>query len=140
MQYDTLLFDIDNTLLDFEADESQALKRLFDFVGIELTTDLHQKYSTYNQSLWRKLERNEITREELLATRFNVFFKENFNRDVTDLNLNDRYINYLSDGHDLCRMLPNFFNCSNKTQQFALKLPPMVFRKPNTNALRKLKL
>ena len=23
MQYDTLLFDIDNTLLDFEADESQ---------------------------------------------------------------------------------------------------------------------
>ena len=101
MQYDTLLFDIDNTLLDFEADESQALKRLFDFVGIELTADLHQKYSAYNQSLWRKLERNEITREELLATRFNVFFKENFNRDVTDLNLNDRYINYLSDGHDL---------------------------------------
>ena len=101
MQYDTLLFDIDNTLLDFEADESQALKRLFDFVGIQLTDELHQKYSNYNKSLWQKLERNEITRDELLATRFNVFFKVNFNRDVTDLNLNDRYINYLSDGHDL---------------------------------------
>lgn len=101
MQYDTLLFDIDNTLLDFEADESQALNRLFDFVGIELTDELHQKYSNYNKSLWQKLERNEITRDELLATRFNVFFKENFNRDVTDLNLNERYINYLSDGHDL---------------------------------------
>lgn len=101
MQYDTLLFDIDNTLLDFEADESQALKRLFDFVGIELTDELHQKYSNYNKSLWQKLERNEITRDELLATRFSVFFKENFNRDVTDLNLNERYINYLSDGHDL---------------------------------------
>ena len=101
MQYDTLLFDIDNTLLDFEADESQALKRLFDFVGIKLTDELHQKYSNYNKSLWQKLERNEITRDELLATRFNVFFKVNFNRDVTDLNLNDRYINYLSDGHDL---------------------------------------
>ena len=101
MQYDTLLFDIDNTLLDFEADESQALKRLFDFVGIELTDELHQKYSNYNKNLWQKLERNEITRDELLATRFNVFFKVNFNRDVTALNLNDRYINYLSDGHDL---------------------------------------
>ena len=101
MQYDTLLFDIDNTLLNFEADESQALKRLFDFVGIELTDELHQKYSNYNKSLWQKLERNEITRDELLATRFNVFFKVNFNRDVTALNLNDRYINYLSDRHDL---------------------------------------
>lgn len=101
MQYDTLLFDIDNTLLNFEADESQALKRLFDFVGIELTDELHQKYSNYNKNLWQKLERNEITRDELLATRFNVFFKVNFNRDVTALNLNDRYINYLSDGHDL---------------------------------------
>lgn len=101
MKYNILLFDIDNTLLDFEADEKQALKRLFNSLGIELNDELHQKYSTYNQSLWRKLERNEITRDELLATRFNVFFKKNFNRDVTDLSLNDQYINYLSDGHDL---------------------------------------
>lgn len=130
MQYDTLLFDIDNTLLDFKADESQALKRLFDFVGIKLTDELHQKYSAYNQSLWQKLEHNEITRNELLATRFKVFFNENCNRDVTDLNLSERYINYLSDGHDLmphaAELLQTFYQNSQVRLEVATNGVPQT--------------
>lgn len=122
MRYDTLLFDIDNTLLNFETDESQALKRLFNSVGIKLTDDLRQKYSAYNQNLWQQLERNEITRDELFATRFNLFFKKNFNWDVTSLNLNDRYINYLSDGHDLMPHVTELLQTFNQNPAIRLEI------------------
>lgn len=46
MKYDTLLFDIDNTLLDFTADENQALDRLFALTPIKLTSRI--KNNTFN--------------------------------------------------------------------------------------------
>ena len=73
--YKTLLFDVDDTLLDFHAAQDSALDQLFSSVGIEPTDNVKQAYATYNQSLWEKLERNEITRDELMAVRFPTFFK-----------------------------------------------------------------
>ena len=71
-RYKTLLFDVDDTLLDFHAAQDQALDQLFTSVDIEPTATVKHAYATYNQGLWEKLERNEITRDELMATRFPI--------------------------------------------------------------------
>lgn len=49
--FDTLLFDIDNTILDFDADEDQALQKLFSLTPIELTPAIKENYSNFNQQL-----------------------------------------------------------------------------------------
>lgn len=122
MNYNTLLFDIDDTLLDFKADENQALHRLFEFLEIELTDEIHEKYSTYNQSLWHKLERNEITRDELLATRLTTFFKKYFGRDVADLKLNEKYLSFLSDGHDLIDHAEKLLDELSQNQEIRMEI------------------
>ncbi len=81
-RYKTLLFDVDDTLLDFHAAQDQALDQLFTSVDIEPTATVKHAYATYNQGLWEKLERNEITRDELMATRFPTFFKEHFGKEL----------------------------------------------------------
>lgn len=98
--FDTLLFDIDNTILDFDADEDQALQKLFSLTPIELTPAIKENYSKFNQQLWQQLERGEISRDELFAKRFNTFFMDQFNLDVHELNLTEKYISFLSEGHD----------------------------------------
>lgn len=74
MRYRVLLFDADDTLLDFQAAERDALARLFEAHGAPLTEEMRAQYSRYNRSLWKRLESGEITREELLKTRFSGFF------------------------------------------------------------------
>ena len=98
-RYKTLLFDVDDTLLDFHAAQDQALDQLFTSVDIEPTATVKHAYATYNQGLWEKLERNEITRDELMATRFPTFFKEHFGKELANNSLNDRYLQFLANGH-----------------------------------------
>lgn len=99
-KYDTLLFDVDDTLLDFGAAETQALGKLFSDLGIELDAEVEASYKSYNQSLWKKLEVGSITRKQLLATRFPTFFKKYFSLDVDADVLTPKYMNYLSMGHE----------------------------------------
>ena len=40
--FDTILFDLDGTVLDFEANQEQALTKLFCSRGIELTEEMRQ--------------------------------------------------------------------------------------------------
>ena len=44
--YKTLLFDVDDTLLDFHAAQDSALDQLFSSVGIEPTDNVKQAYAT----------------------------------------------------------------------------------------------
>lgn len=76
MRYKTLLFDADDTLLDFQAAEHTALSMLFAAHGLSLTEKTHAEYSVYNKALWQRLERGELTREQLLETRFSGFFAQ----------------------------------------------------------------
>lgn len=77
MKYEFLLFDLDNTLWDFDFSEKIALSEFFIMKGLkEDKLDEHIKdYKIINKKLWEKLEKSEITREELLKSRFYEFFK-----------------------------------------------------------------
>ena len=101
MQYKYLFFDMDNTLFDFDADEDQALERLFNAQDIDLTSDIKATDQTFNQGLWRQYEQGELTREILLNTRFAAFFKKQFNKVVDGQQLSSQYLDNLALGHDL---------------------------------------
>ena len=73
----TVLWDVDNTLLDFLAAERAAIKSLFTDYGLgECSDEMISRYSKINVSFWQRLERNEITKPEVLVGRFLQFFGE----------------------------------------------------------------
>ena len=73
----TVLWDVDGTLLDFRAAESAAVKTLFrEFDLGECTDGMVQRYSRINEGFWQRLERNEITKPQVLVGRFRQFFRD----------------------------------------------------------------
>lgn len=75
-QYEVLLFDVDGTLLDFELAEKQGIESLLIHFGVPVTEENRQRYHAINKSYWQRLERGEITREQVLSLRFEEFFGE----------------------------------------------------------------
>ena len=76
-KYKFLLFDADNTLLDFTKAEDTAIRMTMSAFGITPTDELCKSYSRINDGLWKALERKEVTKEELKIKRFELFLKEN---------------------------------------------------------------
>ncbi len=73
MRYDFILFDADGTLLDFHKGEFEAVREAMEIMGIKPSDELVHAYSGINESLWKMLERKEITKPELLVRRFEIF-------------------------------------------------------------------
>ena len=85
-KYYCILFDADNTLLNFDAAESKALAETLVNYGIEPDAETVQTYRTINEELWRQLEKGQIRREKLLNERFSRFLKAIEDRKSTRLN------------------------------------------------------
>ena len=74
-KYYCILFDADNTLLNFDAAENKALTETLVNYGIEPDAETVQTYRTINEELWRQLEKGQIRREKLFSERFSRFLK-----------------------------------------------------------------
>ncbi len=75
MRYDTVLFDADGTLLDFQKSEREAVAEALQSMGVSPTAEMLEIYSQINDDLWKKLERGEIERSVLLYHRFELLFE-----------------------------------------------------------------
>ena len=74
-QYRYLLWDIDGTLLDFHAAERAAFETLFAKYELgPLTDEMMERYIAINIRYWQALERNELTKPQVLIGRFIEFF------------------------------------------------------------------
>ena len=72
-----ILWDVDGTLLDFAAAEKAAVQKLFIEFGLgECTDGMVARYSAINDAYWKRLERGEITKAEVLVGRYRDFFSE----------------------------------------------------------------
>lgn len=96
MGYQILLFDLDGTLLDFDASEQAALKKLFVSKGLNITDDLICTYENVNNGLWRSYEKGEIGMSELVNTRFSKTLKH-FGMDIDGEAWEKEYRSYLGD-------------------------------------------
>lgn len=56
-KYTTLLFDADNTLLDFDKAENEALKKVMTDYKLHITEENCRRYSEINDALWKSLKR-----------------------------------------------------------------------------------
>ena len=71
----SVLWDIDGTILNFEKSESYAVKKCFELFSLgECTDDMIKRYSVINQKYWRRLEKGELTKQQVLVMRFCEFF------------------------------------------------------------------
>ena len=59
--YRVLLFDIDNTLLDFTAGAMQSMEVIFLEAGLAYTPEMFGVFQTENDKLWARIEHGELT-------------------------------------------------------------------------------
>lgn len=85
-KFDVLLWDVDDTLLDFGMSQDYALRYSFEKYGIHIDAQMIQKYSLINQSYWERLERGEITKKEVLLGRFTSLFEI---MNITEIDVNE---------------------------------------------------
>lgn len=99
-RYRNLLFDVDDTLLDFGAAERLALRLLFEEHALPFNPETEAAYRRINQELWRSYETEAITRDEVLHTRHTRLF-EKFGREVDGAMMDRTFSRHLEAGHQL---------------------------------------
>jgi putative hydrolase of the HAD superfamily len=95
-----VFFDLDHTLWDFDKNSELALKQLFKDKNINCDFDkFHQHYLIINHAYWKRIEKGEVSKEELKYGRFKDAFE------VIDYTVSselikmiaDEYLNYLAE-------------------------------------------
>ena len=96
--FEFLLIDLDDTILDFKAQEDAAITKTLRDAGIEPTEEICARYSQINKEHWARMEKGEIDRQQVLFGRFQVLFAElGVSADYKPAALG--YMENLSEGH-----------------------------------------
>lgn len=99
-KYEILLFDVDGTLLDFNAAQENALKRAFQNHSFELDDNVKAVYDEINHNLWKQYENGSITKEEVIYSRFVKLF-DRLSLEGDGVAFEDEYQELLGQGHEL---------------------------------------
>lgn len=95
-EYTTLLFDVDGTLLDFDAAEENGLRTVFAEILRETDGRIDSLIDTYrenNHRLWDSYEKGLIEKSQITDTRFNtVFSAHNIKWDGLEAEKRYRYL------------------------------------------------
>jgi len=95
MAYDLFLFDLDDTLLDFQASERRSFMLAMEALGVTAGLDaLYAQYQLENRALWTAFEQGKVTKEHLKVQRFRTIFSEN-GIDIDPQLASDRYLETL---------------------------------------------
>ena len=138
MKYDIIFFDADDTLLDFQKAERTALSEVFKSYGIEDKEEIFNKYVEINNKLWKSFELGEISKEDILNSRFTLLFKE-LCLDKDGIKCNSDYLDALGRGDflldgaiDACKYLSEYCelyivtNGVSKTQHSRIDNSPLM--------------
>ncbi|MCI9335981.1 MAG: noncanonical pyrimidine nucleotidase, YjjG family [Lachnospiraceae bacterium] len=111
-RFTTVLWDVDNTLLDFAYSQRRALAACFRSVGRDMTEETLALYEQINDDYWRRLELGEVTKKQLLMGRFVSLFQKLEIEDVDVAQFQARYqeglgtyFAFLDDSLTVCRSL-----------------------------------
>lgn len=95
MSYNVLIFDADNTLLDFDFAEKQAHKNASQFFNLEVNDELYKIYQKINDSWWKKYEKGLYKKDEIVVLRFKEYLGL-INSDINSNLFNQTFLNELS--------------------------------------------
>lgn len=93
-----ILFDIDDTILDFHTAERSAISTAFRELSIPVDETVLRRYSEINLACWEELERGTMRRQEVLVRRFEKLFAE-MGVSVCPELAQERYETLLESGH-----------------------------------------
>lgn len=71
-----LFLDLDDTILDFQKAERLALAKTLESFGLPPTDTVLARCHEINREHWERLERKELTRQQVLVGRFAALFAE----------------------------------------------------------------
>ncbi|WOV85832.1 YjjG family noncanonical pyrimidine nucleotidase [Sporosarcina jeotgali] len=95
MNYDVFLFDLDDTLLEFNTSERNAFRNAFTQAGLEEGIDGYRtEYKAISKVLWRQLEEGTTTMDELNVSRFRQLF-DKFGIELDPVSFSDTYLTLL---------------------------------------------
>lgn len=94
-----VLLDLDDTLLDFGQAERVAMRRVLGENGLPSDDATLALYSGINDAYWKRFERGEIDRREVLVGRFRDFLVQMGAAGLDPETVQDRYEALLSEGH-----------------------------------------
>ena len=98
MSYELLLFDLDDTLFDFNITEENSLRNTFTTFGLENgLAKYRESYHAISSVIWSDLEQGRITIEELKVERFRQLFAQH-ELDIDPLKFGELYIENM--GHE----------------------------------------
>ena len=75
-KYEIILWDVDQTLLDFNESENYAIRKAFEQFNLSIRDEIVTLYSRINDSYWKRFEKGEVSKEEVQLGRFRTLFKE----------------------------------------------------------------
>ncbi|HES6379526.1 TPA: YjjG family noncanonical pyrimidine nucleotidase [Streptococcus pyogenes] len=96
MHYNFLFFDLDHTLLGFDAAEEVALTKLLEEYQVIDIKAYKDYYKPMNQNLWKQLEGGDISKADLVNSRFALLFAH-FGVTVDGRQLAEGYQKHLKD-------------------------------------------
>lgn len=96
MKYEWILFDLDNTIYDFDAASHYALLHTFDAFGIPSDEKHRALYYTINHQCWMDFENGKLDVETLRYLRFELFIKK-INATVDPIQMGRRYLHLLAE-------------------------------------------
>lgn len=94
--YNCLLFDVDDTLLDFAASEQAALRETFEEFDLPCNEETIAIYKEINTALWASLEKGEIKKDKLVQKRFALLL-EKLDKKGNAAKINEFYLGKLSE-------------------------------------------
>lgn len=95
--YKYLLWDVDDTLIDFKSSERVALKMCFEQFGVVLTDEDVKIYSEINHNYWELLAQGKIEKTVMLNRRFKDFAECLALGEIDYESINDMYQDRLGD-------------------------------------------
>ncbi|WP_150285552.1 YjjG family noncanonical pyrimidine nucleotidase [Rummeliibacillus sp. TYF-LIM-RU47] len=99
-KYDFLIFDLDDTLLDFQDTEIKALESLFKKYEVPFNEESVSAYKAMNKKLWAEIEKGSLSKADLLNQRFAAFF-ELYEKKVDGQLAEKEYRSLLNLGHKM---------------------------------------
>ena len=94
--YNHILFDADNTLLDFDKAQLISFKTTLLYFGVEFSKEIYKKYELINHNLWHQFERGIISKEVVQIKRFLDLF------DTLGIHINAEHANSIYQ-RELCK-------------------------------------
>ena len=111
-KFDTILWDVDQTLLDFKKSEDYAIRYCFRKFGKEASDEAVAIYSRINEGFWKRIEKGEINRKDALVQRFEQLFQQIGEQDMDARAFQKEYAEalgsvyyYLDDSYELVKNL-----------------------------------